>query len=136
VATLAVGIGMNAAVFTVTNAALFGGFPLVQRNDRIVYVTTTNNSVYYPDFVEWRSNARSFASVALARNIYTTISFGSGDDLDAYFTTEVTANACARSSAATFSPKTRGRAPVPSRCFATTSGSGVSDPTLPPSAVR
>lgn len=95
VATLAVGIGMNAAVFTVTNAALFGGFPLVQRNDRIVYVTTTNNSVYYPDFVEWRSNARSFASVALARNIYTTISFGSGDDLDAYFTTEVTANAFA-----------------------------------------
>jgi putative ABC transport system permease protein len=92
---LAVGIGVNAAVFTVTSAALFGGFPLVERNDRIVYITTTSGSVYYPDFMEWRTSSRSFADVALARNFYTTISFGNGGDLDAYFTTEVTANAFA-----------------------------------------
>ena len=29
------GIGVNATVFTVTNAVLFKGFPLVHRNDRL-----------------------------------------------------------------------------------------------------
>ena len=36
VAMLALGIGINAAVFSVINAALFEGWPLVHRNDRIV----------------------------------------------------------------------------------------------------
>jgi hypothetical protein len=39
VLTLALGIGVNAAVFTVTNATLFKGFPLVYRNDRLLYIT-------------------------------------------------------------------------------------------------
>lgn len=33
---LALGIGVNAAVFTVTNAVLFKGFPLVERNERVL----------------------------------------------------------------------------------------------------
>jgi predicted permease len=94
IATLAVGIGVNAAVFTVTNATLFGGFPLVVRNDRIVYLTTTQDAVYYPDFAEWRAGARSFEDAALARNVYSTLS-GADGSLDTYFTTEVTANAFA-----------------------------------------
>jgi hypothetical protein len=40
IATLAIGIGVNAAVFTVTNAVLFKGFRQVERNDRIVYLDT------------------------------------------------------------------------------------------------
>jgi hypothetical protein len=40
IATLAIGIGVNAAVFTVTNAVLFKGFRLVERNDRILYIDT------------------------------------------------------------------------------------------------
>ena len=35
VATLALGIGVNATVFTVTNAVLFKGFPMVEGNDRL-----------------------------------------------------------------------------------------------------
>jgi hypothetical protein len=38
IATLAIGIGVNAAVFTLTDAMLFKGFPLVDRNDRILYI--------------------------------------------------------------------------------------------------
>ena len=38
VATLAIGIGINAAVFTVTDAVLFKGFPMVPRNDRLLEV--------------------------------------------------------------------------------------------------
>jgi predicted permease len=92
VATLAVAIGANTAVFTVVNATLFSGFPLAQRNDRIVYITTNKDAVYYPDFEEWRAQAMSFEGVALARNIYVTLGDDSGG-LEAYFTTEVTTDA-------------------------------------------
>ncbi len=94
VTTLAVGIGLNAAVFTVVHATLFDGFPLVEHSDRVVYLTTTKDSVYYPDFTEWRTGATSFSAMALARNVYSTLTIGD-DDLDAYFTTEVTSNAFA-----------------------------------------
>jgi hypothetical protein len=39
IATLAIGIGINAAVFTVTKAALFSGFPMVENNDRVLYLS-------------------------------------------------------------------------------------------------
>src|SRR5579863_2931944 len=39
VITLGVGIGANAAVFTVTNAVLFKGFSYIEKNDRILYMT-------------------------------------------------------------------------------------------------
>jgi hypothetical protein len=49
VMTLAVGIAINAAVFTLTNALLLGGFPLVTSNDRLAYITTNGNCcVSYP----------------------------------------------------------------------------------------
>jgi hypothetical protein len=35
---LALGIAVNATVFTVTNAVLFKGFPLVEWNDRLRYI--------------------------------------------------------------------------------------------------
>jgi hypothetical protein len=58
---LALGIGVNAAVFTVTKAALFAGFPLVDRNDRLPYITSSRGCcVSYPDFEDWRAQATSF----------------------------------------------------------------------------
>src|SRR6478672_10379986 len=64
VGILALGIGVNAAVFTVTNAVLFRGFRLVNGNDRIVYIHCERNGQYsgvsYPDFHDWKNQTRSF----------------------------------------------------------------------------
>jgi len=90
--TLAIGIGVNAAVFTVANTALFKGFPLVRDNERILYLTTTKNAVSYPDYQDWQARARSFEHIALARGVFTTFS-GDGGAPATYFTTQVTANA-------------------------------------------
>ncbi len=71
VMTLAIGIGVNAAVFTVTNAVLFKGFPLVAGNDRLLYVTSRGYGccVSYPDFEDWRAQAKSFADMAAVRGV-------------------------------------------------------------------
>ncbi len=67
VMTLAIGIGVNAAVFTVTNA-VFKGFPLVHGNDRFLYIASRGGGVgpfvSYPDFEDWRTQARSFEGLA------------------------------------------------------------------------
>ena len=64
IVTLGIGIGINAAVFTVTNAVLFKGSRLVERNDRILYIDTRERGrgccVSYPDFEDWRAQAASF----------------------------------------------------------------------------
>ena len=74
VATLAVGIAINAAVFTLTNAVLLGGFPLVRSNDRLAYITTNGNCcVSYPDFEDWRTQANSFEDMALTYGLSTTL---------------------------------------------------------------
>src|SRR4030088_3176082 len=41
VLTLALGIGINATVFTVTNAMLFKGYPRVDSDNRILYISST-----------------------------------------------------------------------------------------------
>jgi len=79
-------------VFTVANTALFKGFPLVQDNDRILYLTTTRHAVSYPDYQDWQSQARSFERIAMARGVFTTLSSDGGAPAT-YFTTQVTANA-------------------------------------------
>src|SRR5690242_13230944 len=66
VTMLALGIGINAMVFTVVNTTLFKGFPLVEKNDRIVYMTTgVGCCVSYPDFEDWRAEAKSFDGMAI-----------------------------------------------------------------------
>jgi putative ABC transport system permease protein len=67
--TLAVGIGTNATVFTVTNAVLFKGFPF-DKSDRILYLQERNvrndqfAGISYPDFRDWRTEARSFEGLS------------------------------------------------------------------------
>lgn len=90
--TLAIGIGVNSAVFTVAHTALFKGFPLVHENDRILYLTTTKNAVSYPDYLDWQSQARSFERMAMARGVFTTLSSDDGAPAT-YFTSQVTVNA-------------------------------------------
>jgi len=69
VATLAVAIGVNAAVFTVTNAVLFKGFAGVLRNDRLLYISDGGCCVAYPDFEDYRAQAKSFQSMAIVHGI-------------------------------------------------------------------
>lgn len=60
VMTLAIGIGVNAAVFTVTNAVLFKGFPHVDPDNRILYINKSGCcEISYPDFEDWRAQAKS-----------------------------------------------------------------------------
>ncbi len=93
VATLAVGIGVNATVFTVTDAVLFKGFPLVSGNDRIRYITYKGSGccVSYPDFLDWKAQSKSFDDVAIVHGVSKILGDASGfpERLDV---TEVSAN--------------------------------------------
>ncbi len=75
---LALGIGVNAAVFTLTNAILFKGFPLVDRNDRIVYISGNGCCVSYPDFQDYRAQAKSFEGMAIVHGVAKILSDQSG----------------------------------------------------------
>ena len=57
---LALGIGANVTVFTLTNA-LFKRLPF-DRNDRILYIHSRRpyRAVSYSDFQDWRAQAKSF----------------------------------------------------------------------------
>src|SRR3954469_24668024 len=69
VLALALGISVNSTVFTFVNAVLLRGLPFPNA-DQIVHLnsrnTTEGNSqgVSYPDFQDWRANARTFSSLA------------------------------------------------------------------------
>jgi len=69
IATLAVGIGVNATVFTVTNAVLFKGFAGVHRNDRLLYISNGGCCVAYADFEDYRAQARSFEGMAIVHGV-------------------------------------------------------------------
>ena len=77
---LAVGIGINATVFTVTNAVLFKGFALVSRNDRLRYLGYKNSNccVSYPDFLDWRAQSKSFEGMAIVHGVSLTLTDSSG----------------------------------------------------------
>jgi predicted permease len=69
VAALALGIGVNATVFTLANRVLFKSMPFDQ-NDRIVYLSTRNaqrenrrTGVSYPDLLDWKSQMNSVESL-------------------------------------------------------------------------
>ena len=108
VTMLAVGIGVNTTVFTVTNAVLFKASPSVDRNDRIVYVGTGQSCcVSYPDFEDWRAQAKSFEGMGAVADLRITLSDRSGLT-EASGATQVTANAF----------KLIGRQPIIGRDFA------------------
>lgn len=80
VATIAVGIGINTAVFTISNAVLYSGFPFVEDNDRIVYIASDRSAccLSYPDFVDWRAQATSFEEMAIVQGVAVSVSDGTG----------------------------------------------------------
>lgn len=72
VLTLALGIGANAAIFSIVNAVLLQPLPFPQP-DRLVYVSTlaerasgvqVDGAASYPDFLDWRSSNHVFSALA------------------------------------------------------------------------
>ena len=68
IVALALGIGVNATVFAITNGVLFKNMPFM--NDRILYLSTKNLSrgqrrvgVSYPDYRDWKAQAKSFEAL-------------------------------------------------------------------------
>jgi len=92
IAILAIGIGVNAAVFTVAKAALFAGFPQVAHNDRILYLSNSRGCcVSYPDFLDWRAQARSFQGMAIVHGVSGILSDNAGFP-ESYDATEISAD--------------------------------------------
>jgi hypothetical protein len=65
---LTVALALNTTVFTVMDVMLFRGSPLVNRNDRLVYVQErcagSPCGLSYADLAEWRDHARSFTALS------------------------------------------------------------------------
>jgi putative ABC transport system permease protein len=64
---LALGIGVNATVFTFVNAVILRGLPF-EEPDRIISVFTRDarnrdRGVSYPDFLDWRTSTRTFSGL-------------------------------------------------------------------------
>ncbi len=86
VGTLALAIGLNVTVFAVMDTILFRGFPLVQRNDRLLYMQERYPSgkccTFYPDFEDWRAQAKSFEDMAFVAGSAIAFSDGNGRPMD------------------------------------------------------
>ena len=90
VVVLSLGIGLNVAVFTIANAALFRGFRGVAHNERVVYLTTGRDCcLSYQDLVDWRG-ASSLSGIAAVADLR--IAFDRGTGPETATATEITAN--------------------------------------------
>jgi predicted permease len=76
---LSLGIGINATVFTLANAVLYKNLPF-KDSDQILYIYEINRSnaddsgVSYPDYLDFRSQAKSFESLGAMQNTIADIS--------------------------------------------------------------
>jgi putative ABC transport system permease protein len=82
VVTLALGLGANAAVFTVANAVLLSPLPYVRPSDVVVLTEQAPQfpmgSVTIYNYEDWQQRAKSFAAMAAFRPTNMTVS-GTGD---------------------------------------------------------
>src|ERR1700691_1537539 len=75
--TLALGIGVNSALFSVVNGVLLNPLPYTQP-DRLVMLSESKanfltGSISYPNFQDWQKDNQSFTSMAIFRGISFTL---------------------------------------------------------------
>ncbi len=85
--TLALGIGMNVAIFSVFNAVLLRGLPF-PNPDRLVAVSSTvqresleRRPASYPDFLDWQRNNSVFEQIAAYENDSLTLTDGVAEQI-------------------------------------------------------
>jgi len=61
VISLALGIGLNTAIFSIVNAVLIRPLPVVKQQNRLVWLRAP---ISYPDYLDYRNHARSFEGMA------------------------------------------------------------------------
>ena len=92
---LGLGIGVNGAVFSVTDSALFKGFRLVEGNDRILYIGVQKNGrgccASYLDYLDWRDQATSFDGMGVVADLKITLRERTGFP-ETYSATQISAN--------------------------------------------
>src|SRR4029079_16385671 len=59
VATLALGIGVNTAIFTIVNAVVFKGMPFPNPQE-LAFISSNRGGISYPDFIDFRDQGRLF----------------------------------------------------------------------------
>lgn len=86
VTMLALALALNVTVYTVMDAMLFRGFPVVSSNDRLVYIQehspTSPCCVSYADFEVWRAEARSFEALSFNGTRLIALRDGDGRQVD------------------------------------------------------
>jgi putative ABC transport system permease protein len=93
VATLALGIGANTAIFGLADAALFRPLPVVEAPDRVVMVMRGADAwatISYPDFKVLRERNEVLSDLALY--MHTQVSFGNGARSEVVLGSLVSAN--------------------------------------------
>jgi predicted permease len=69
IAILAVGLGINTAVFTIANAMLFSGYPHIDPDNRLLYLSSVKGKSLqgsgpsWPDVEDWNVQAKSFNGI-------------------------------------------------------------------------
>src|SRR5579871_3585277 len=96
IAALALGIGVNTTVFSLVNGVLYKNLPF-QNSDRIFYLSSLHRlkgpqNVSYPDFLDFRAEAKSFEGLAATSQVEGDISDGIGFP-QGYRCSRVTTNA-------------------------------------------
>ena len=82
VTALALGIGVNATVFSLANAVLYKNLPF-PNSDRVLYIVATNptrahskGALSYPDFLDLKAQLKSFDAIGASNEVSANISDG------------------------------------------------------------